>query len=354
MEVYRPYLSLFVLFPHFLFWKWIQRNERPQHRSGGGGVPVHVAAHTNSDGTQDWRKVNPALPRDQFWRNLRVFGLLIKKFAVFGCTFPFGLFYTFLPTAFHFSFFFLSFLLIFTPQFSRNEHCEYSYIFSTIYFTLSKMLSEKCYGSELLVLFLTEVYRDVSNNDLIMLLGGLTQPLAVQRADCDRLSVGLRIAQSEHVSVFTPHFNGLLTRLHPHTRHHGSLDSLKRITPVSKPPLHLWIARGVTLVIPRKCQVSRCCVILLTTFLQLGYSYKITCVMSKTTSFWSKLVSCTLTDSYYMNILTLLTDRFGWCPLFVFRFLQAARYYIIILMATLKFDSNWLMMNREHIFIFKI
>jgi hypothetical protein len=36
-----------------------------------------------------------------------------------------------------------------------------------------------------------------------------------------------RIKKSVHVGVFTPHFNGLLTPLHPHTRHCHCLDSLK-------------------------------------------------------------------------------------------------------------------------------
>jgi len=37
----------------------------------------------------------------------------------------------------------------------------------------------------------------------------------------------LRIAESEHVVVFKEHFNGLLTRLHPHTRQCYCLHSLK-------------------------------------------------------------------------------------------------------------------------------
>jgi len=37
----------------------------------------------------------------------------------------------------------------------------------------------------------------------------------------------LRIAKSEHVAVFKEHFNGLLTRLHPHTRQCHCLHSLK-------------------------------------------------------------------------------------------------------------------------------
>lgn len=37
----------------------------------------------------------------------------------------------------------------------------------------------------------------------------------------------LRIAESGHVVVFKEHFNGLLTRLHPHTRQCYCLHSLK-------------------------------------------------------------------------------------------------------------------------------